>query len=288
MTFSAGTTLSDTSLFPSRSQADGADVLHRLLSSSLILSEDWELLTPDKREDLCRQTEPNIVLAKCVTNKLLTEYQAERIEAGTTFGLIMGNYRVLDRLGAGGMGVVFRAEHVGMRRQVAIKVLPSGPDYEPQLLRRFLTEVRIVAQVQHPNIVSAIDMGQCSSAEQGNTLHFFVMEYVPGEDLDAFIRKNGPIPVAMACELMYQVASALTEAWKHQLVHRDIKPSNIQLTPEGQAKLLDFGLARRRQQGLTEQGVVIGTLEFMAPEQIQDSSAVDIRADLFGLGGVLY
>jgi putative two-component system response regulator len=263
-------------------------LLHRLLASSLILREDWDLLDADSRQALLALANPADLLPKCVEHGLLTDYQAARVEAGTLFGLILGNYRILDRLGAGGMGVVFRAEHIGMRRKVAIKVLPSSPDQDPGLVHRFLTEIRAVAQLQHPNIVSAIDMGQCVEDGHGMVLHFFVMEYVPGEDLEEFVYRNGPLSVAKACDLMYQVASALAEACKHNLVHRDIKPSNIQVTPEGQAKLLDFGLARRHHRGLTEPGMLIGTLEYMAPEQIQDASAVDIRADLYGLGGVLY
>src|SRR5262249_43827973 len=114
------------------------------------------------------------------------------------------------------------------------------------------------------------------------------MEYISGQDLEHLIHENGTMVVTKACELIYQVASALSEAHKHQLVHRDIKPSNIQVTPEGQAKLLDFGLARRLQTGMTEHGTLLGTLDYMAPEQIQDAHTVDIRADLYGLGGVMY
>ncbi len=150
-----------------------------------------------------------------------------------------------------------------------------------------MTEIRAIAQLQHPNIVGAIDAGQIGD-NQGTVLHFFVMEYVPGQDLEEFIRSRGPLAACQACDLMHQVASALAEANKHNLVHRDIKPSNIQVTPEGQAKLLDFGLARKFSTGLTEQGTLLGTLDYMAPEQVQDAHTVDIRADLYGLGGVLY
>ena len=150
-----------------------------------------------------------------------------------------------------------------------------------------MTEIRAIAQLQHPNIVGAIDAGELRD-NNGSSLHFFVMEYVPGQDLEEYVRQQGALTAAKACDLMHQVASALAEAHKHNLVHRDIKPSNIQVTPEGQAKLLDFGLARNFRGGMTEQGTLLGTLDYMAPEQIQDAHSVDIRADLYGLGGVLY
>jgi len=258
-----------------------------LLTSSLILAEDWENLQPGVRNDILKARDLPEMLPQLIEHGLITAYQAGRIEAGTTFGLALGNYRVLDRLGAGGMGVVFRAEHIRMRKQVAIKVLPFGPERDPRILRRFFSEIRAIAQLQHPNIVGAIDAGEVADG-QGNTLHFFVMEYVPGQDLEQLLRISGQLSVPKTCDLMHQVAAALAEAHNHNLVHRDIKPSNIQVTPEGQAKLLDFGLARRFRGGMTEPGTLLGTLDFMAPEQIQDASTVDIRADLYALGGVLY
>jgi response regulator RpfG family c-di-GMP phosphodiesterase len=118
-------------------------------------------------------------------------------------------------------------------------------------------------------------------------LHYFVMEYVPGQNLEEYVRHHGPLPPAKACDLIYQVAGALGEAHQKDLVHRDIKPSNILVTPEGQAKLLDFGLARQFTNRLTEPGTLLGTIDYMAPEQVRDASTVDIRADLYGLGGTL-
>jgi putative two-component system response regulator len=264
-------------------------VLHQLLESSLVLAEDVDVLPADVRRAVLSCSTLSELLPQLVETGLLTEYQANRIEAGTTFGLVLGNYRVLDRLGAGGMGVVFRAEHVRMRKQVAIKVLPLGPEQDARLLRRFLSEIRAIARLQHPNIVSAIDAGETATADaNGTVLHFFVMEYVPGQDLEHYVQAEGPLNASKACDLMHQIASALAEAHKHNLVHRDIKPSNIQITPEGQAKLLDFGLARHHPTGVTEPGALLGTLDYMAPEQVQDAHTVDIRADIFGLGGVLY
>src|SRR5207253_11063190 len=119
-------------------------------------------------------------------------------------------------------------------------------------------------------------------------LHYFVMEYVPGQDLEEAVRANGRFAPDEACGLVYQVASALAEAHKHDLVHRDIKPSNIRVTPDGQAKLLDFGLVRHFHNRLTEQGAVLGTLDYISPEQARDASSVDIRADIYSLGGTLF
>lgn len=276
---------------PQPPPSDAHALLESLRVQNLVLTEDIEALPLSTRNDLADCRDADDMLRLLVDLGLLTDYQAGRIEAGTTFGLALGNYRILDRLGAGGMGVVFRAEHVVMRRVVAIKVLPFSPDHDPRLLRRFLTEIRAISQLQHPNIVGAIDAGTLSGPEgNGQTLHFFVMEYVPGLDLEEYVRANGPLSVPKACDLIHQVASALAEAHKHTLVHRDIKPSNILVTPEGQAKLLDFGLARTftLNSGVTEPGTLLGTLDYMAPEQVQNAHSVDIRADLYGVGGVLY
>jgi response regulator RpfG family c-di-GMP phosphodiesterase len=265
------------------------DLVQELLTSSLILAEDWEALAGDLREKITTCTAPDEVLAYLVESKLLTEYQAGRIESGNTYGLVLGNYRVLDRIGAGGMGIVFKGEHMDMRNLVAIKVFLIGPDQDPRLLSRFLVEMRAVAQLHHPNVVAAIDAGKTVSSGPGcPSLRYFVMEYVPGKDLEEFVKENGPLNPTKACDLIHQIASALAEVHKYNLVHRDIKPSNILITPEEQAKLLDFGLARHFNTRLTEPGMALGTIDFMAPEQAKDASKVDIRADIFGLGGTLF
>ena len=258
-----------------------------LLRSSVILTEDSEKLPQQTQEEIRRCSEIPELLSLLVQHGLLTEYQAARVEAGKTDGLVLGNYRVLERLGTGGMGVVFKAEHVDMRRPVAIKVLSISADQNSQIQQRFRTEIRVVAKLQHPNIAAAMDAGTASFPDCP-TLRYFVMEYVPGQDLEEYVQANGPLPVAKACDVIHQIAAALAEAHKHNLVHRDIKPSNIRLTPQGQAKLLDFGLARHFTYRMTEPGTVLGTLDFMAPEQISDAGAVDIRADIYALGGTLF
>jgi response regulator RpfG family c-di-GMP phosphodiesterase len=272
-----------------RTASPAQGLLQQLRAESIILAEDWEGLPAGTRAELAHITEIDTLLCQLVELRLLTEYQAARVRAGKTFGLVLGNYRVLDRLGTGGMGVVYRGEHMRMRRQVAIKVLTLSHGQDFQLLVRFFTEIRAVAQLQHPNIVGAMDAGELAGSEpDAPVLHYFVMEYVPGKNLQEYVRDQGPLPPSQACDFIHQVACALAEATQHDLVHRDIKPSNIRVTPEGQAKLLDFGLARHFGNRQTEPGIVLGTIDYIAPEQIQDSRTVDIRADIYGLGGTLF
>jgi response regulator RpfG family c-di-GMP phosphodiesterase/tRNA A-37 threonylcarbamoyl transferase component Bud32 len=259
------------------------------LTSSVVLVEDWEALPVPAREEVARSPDRDTLLARLVEHKLLTDYQASRVRSGKAVGLVLGNYRLLERLGAGGMGVVFRAEHMRMRRQVAIKVLTLSRVESGQTLRRFYGEMRAIAQLQHPNIVAAMDAGEVAGIDaEAPQIHYFVMEYVAGQNLEEHVLAHGPLPPAQACDLIHQVACALAEAHKHHLVHRDIKPSNILLMPEGQAKLLDFGVARRFYQRLTEPGTVLGSIDYMAPEQARDSTNVDIRADIYALGGTLF
>lgn len=269
--------------------AGGGQIIDRFLEKSFILTEDWEGLPLHLQEKILWCCDQNEIVQMLVENSLLTQYQAARIMAGTTFGLVLGNYRILNRIGAGGMAIVFKAEHVDMRHTVAVKVLPMSPGQDAKLETRFFSEMRVVARLRHPNIVAATDAGRLINPDQNApSLRYLVMEYVPGQDLEDYIRCSGPLPVSRACGLGYQIASALAETNKFDLVHRDIKPSNIMITPEEQAKLLDFGLSRHFGTRLTTPGTVLGTIDFMAPEQARDSTTVDIRADLFSLGGVLF
>ena len=272
-----------------RSFSTGKGFLDSLLSTSVILAEDWQALPDDIQGKLYSCQNPETILTTLVQGELLTAYQADRIRAGTTYGLVLGNYRVLDRLGAGGMAVVFKAEHVEMRRIVAVKVLPVSSDRHSNLLSRFIKEMRTVARLHHPNIVAAFDAGKTTPPDPDSpVLRYLVMEYVPGKTLEELVDLQGSLDATTACDIIHQVASALAEAHKLGLVHRDMKPSNILVTPEGQAKLLDFGLVHQLGNNLTEAGTILGTLDFMAPEQSQDASRVDIRADLYGLGGTLF
>ena len=276
-------------IYPAVANSLIEDLLPALLRASVIAPEAWEAMPPGIQADLEDQGSSPQLLAQLVAHKLLTEYQADRIRAGKTAGLVLGNYRVLDHLGTGGMGSVYRAEHVRLRRLVAVKVFAMPSREGSALLARFFTEMQAIAQLRHPNIVAALDAGEVPGPDcHAPVQHYFVMELVPGQDLEKYVEAQGLLDPATACDLAYQIAGALAEAHKHGLVHRDIKPPNILVTPDGQAKLLDFGLARRFHSRATEPGAVLGTVGFMAPEQIRDASSVDARADIFGLGCTLF
>jgi response regulator RpfG family c-di-GMP phosphodiesterase/predicted Ser/Thr protein kinase len=220
---------------------------------------------------------------------LLTEFQTTHLLKGQLFGLVLGNYRVVERLGAGGMGVVYKAEHIHLKRAVAIKVLISDADYNSIFLQRFYSEMQATAVLSHPNIVLAFDAGEVAGPNSpADILHYLVMEYVPGENLERYVLERGPLPIAQACEYLRQAASGLQHAYEHGVVHRDIKPSNFVVTPQNQVKILDFGLARLSRRRHTEAHTMLGSIDYVAPEQARDARSVDIRADIYALGGTLY
>jgi hypothetical protein len=210
-------------------------------------------------------------------------------------------YRIVEVLGTGGMGVVYKAEHRFMERLVALKVIDRSLTGNPAVVERFRREVKAAGALSHPNIVHAYD------AEQAGDSHFLVMEYVEGTTLARLVEREGPLPVARACDAIRQAARGLQRAHEHGLVHRDIKPHNLMLTPQGVVKILDFGLARLVREaapsspatadtapgvagapGLTQLGMVMGTADYMAPEQADNAHTADIRADIYSLGCTLY
>ncbi len=224
-----------------------------------------------------------------VQGGLLTNYQVERVNCGITHGLVLGNYRVLDCIGQGGMGVVFLAEHRMMKRQVAVKVLPVDDDCDVGLRARFYAEMRGQAELQHANVVMAFDAGEIDPPEPNTPgLVYLVMEHVDGHDLERHVLKHGPCDVARACDFIRQAACGLQAAHDRHLVHRDLKPSNLLLSKHGQVKLVDFGLARQFCSRLTDPRSLLGSVEFMAPEQSHDPSAVGKSADIYGLGATLF
>jgi serine/threonine protein kinase len=196
-------------------------------------------------------------------------------------------YRVLEVLGAGGMGVVYKAVHRLMDRVVALKVIHRHLTDRPGLVERFRREVRAAARLTHPNIVTAYD------ADQAGDTHFLVMEHVAGISLDREVVRRGPLPVREACDLARQAALGLQHAYERGLVHRDLKPHNLLLTPAGQVKILDFGLAHVADADNSaatplSSGMVLGTPDYVAPEQARDPAQADIRADVYSLGCTLY
>ena len=268
-------------------EAPSQKLVQRLLRESLVLAEDWDALPPRVQRRVVEAREEAQALEQLVKHGLLTPYQGGRIVDGTTFGLVLGSYRVLERLAAGGMAVVFKAEHMDLRHHVAVKVLPPTTKEDSALESRFFAEMRIVARLRHPNIVAATDAGRTASADGNTVLRYLVMEYIAGQDLDAVVRRHGPMSPGRACAIAYQMASALGETHKYGLVHRDIKPSNIMLTGEDQAKLLDFGLTRHFGHRMTVPGTILGTIDYMAPELL-DGENVGPAADVYGLACLAY
>jgi serine/threonine protein kinase len=196
-------------------------------------------------------------------------------------------YHILGVLGAGGMGVVYKAVHRLMERVVALKVLNRALTARPGFAERFRSEVKAVARLAHPNIVAAYD------ADEAAGTHFLVMEFVAGTPLDLVVARRGPLPVREACDLVRQAALGLQHAHERGLVHCDIKPQNLLLTPGGQVKVLDFGLARIREDleaGAEDlpSGTLLGTPDYLAPEQARNPGRADIRADIYSLGCTLY
>ena len=266
-------------------------LIRRLLTSQALCAERWDSLPGDERHQLLAAPDDDSLLTGLVARGFLTPYQFGRIRAGEIHSLSLGNYRLLEKIGSGGMGIVFRAEHHKLRQPVAIKALLVSPDQNRRALDRFFREVQAVTRLKHPNIVAALDAGEEPGAgPQGSPVPYLVMEYVKGTNLEDLILRDGPLPIARACLIAYQIADALTEAHRQELVHRDIKPGNIIITANGTAKLLDFGVARLPavDERLTKFGSQLGTIGYMAPEQVRNARDVDARADVFGLGASLF
>jgi serine/threonine protein kinase len=255
--------------------------------------QDSRLLDATQLEELhgallSRFPDPKDLARELLGRGWLTAYQINQIFQKNGQELVLGQYVLLEKLGEGGMGQVFKARHRRMHRPVALKVIRPEHTANPRSLQRFDREIKAAAQLSHPNVVIAHDAGQ-----EGDT-HYFVMEYLEGNDLSKVVRASGPLPIARACDAIRQAALGLQHAHERGLVHRDIKPSNLFVTADGNAvKVLDMGLARLRQAGddetaLTQEGAVMGTPDFMAPEQATAAHEVDIRADLYSLGCTLY
>ena len=266
-------------------------VLRHLVATGVVPADAWDAIGPAARARLAATGGLRELADALLAARLLSVYQAARVRSGVVNGLVMGNYRLLEKLGSGGMGVVFRAEHVTLRTPAAVKGLYADVAKNRRSFERFFLEIRAVRGLRHPNIIAYLDAGEEADAGPGGqAVPYLVMEYLPGRNLDDLVAQDGPLPLARACQMAHQIADALTEAHRQGLVHRDIKPSNIVVTADGTAKLLDFGVARlpTPEDRLTLDGARLGTVGYMAPEQARNPRDVDGRADVFGLAATLF
>jgi serine/threonine protein kinase len=273
---------------------DSQTFLVNLRQSGLVSPEDL-----DTALDRVPPTDGGKTVARALVQLgLLTRFQAELLLAGRTNGFVLGQYRILDQLGQGGMGRVFKAEHLSMGRPVAIKVLAPQHTKTEKARKLFMREVRAAGKLMHPNIVTAHDANELDGR------HYLVMEYIDGPNLDQLVRERGPLPVGLACDLIRQAAAGLQCAFERGMVHRDIKPSNMVLQRTGTklssgylVKILDFGLARLGDSVEEAEGegsihvganIVMGTPDYVSPEQSRSVHLVDIRSDLYSLGCTFY
>jgi serine/threonine-protein kinase len=254
-------------------------------------------------------TEPRSLARELIQRDLLTPYQANQLLTGKGESLVIGRYVILDRIGEGGMGKVYKARHRQLHRIVALKVINPERLGSKQTVERFHREIQAISKLQHPNIVWAFDADQIGS----NT--FFAMQYVPGQDLGRMVRQSGPLDVARACDFIRQAALGLQHIADHGMIHRDIKPSNLLIVNMANqpaklesgvlgtalrtdlVKIVDLGLTRLTDAedsegtpmtALTHDNLLMGTPDYIAPEQASHSHSADIRSDIYSLGCTLY
>ena len=232
-------------------------------------------------------TDTDMVANRLIEAGLITRWQADKLFEGRHKGFFLGKYKLLGHLGTGGMSSVYLGEHVLMQRRVAIKVLPKNRVEDSSYLARFHREAQAAASLDHRNIVRAYDV------DNDGVNHYIVMEYVDGRDLQHIVKQDGPLRYVAAAEYTRQAAEGLAHAHQAGLIHRDIKPANLLVDRKNVVKVLDLGLARFTDEAKASLTIVydenvLGTADYLAPEQALDSHGVDARADIYGLGCSLY
>jgi serine/threonine-protein kinase len=265
------------------SASDEERLVQALISRGLVTADEVEAC----RAAPAAPAGTDAFLARLVDARVLTPGQARRVsqELALYVGQQIPGYQLLEKLGQGSMGIVFKARQLSMNRLVAIKILNPRLAANPKDLERFLHEAHLAAKLSHNNIVQGIDAGSAGK------IHYFVMEYLEGTTIDQQLEEGKVYSEREALEIMLQIAGALEHANRRHMVHRDIKPGNIILTGEGCAKLADLGLARQTAGDARTQhdkGLIQGTPFYIAPEQIQGREDIDIRADIYSLGATLY
>jgi serine/threonine protein kinase len=231
-------------------------------------------------------TDPASLTARMRADGLLGAFHVEQLMRGKYRGFFLGKHKLLDRIGLGGMGQVFLAEHVNLRRRVAIKVLPPDRAQNEFSRERFLREARAAGQLDHPNLVRAFDV------DSEGDVFFLVMEFVDGVSFHELVTRHGPLEATRAAYYLWQAAHGLAYMSERGLVHRDVKPANLLVDRQGVVKVLDLGLVRSQAESddLTRnEGVkILGTADYLAPEQALECSKVDVRADIYSLGATAY